>query len=349
MLYALRAFDKDESIAEALRTWHGRATQALEGIEEYLREHRYDDRYAVPYIQDAEGAFRSGYEHGPAFRASFGDPLSSKLVKLLRDDDPESSIPFAEYEERIQTAEEVFADWRPTLLEVIEDRESDDPGCLEALWPLVEAYATWGPIGDGDLLDDYRDLLNAEPWKRCECPICVENGIEVAIFRGNNRNRRRGFHNTRRFYDQFERDLPKILVVTRPSTSVMGRETVEDYLREDRASFWSQVHDLPVAEVGAMTANGLHEWWGSRPETVSFDPDGLADALQIAGERYQDVLVDGRHFDLPDSVGKRLEEVGCTLHAHDDPAGLRKGVLDRLGYEDEFLPRYLMQSGLTEY
>jgi hypothetical protein len=349
MLYALRAFDTNESIAEALRTWHSRATRALDGTDEYLREHRYDDRYDVPYIQDAEGAFRSGYDHGRAFRASFGDPLSSKLVKLLRDDDRESSIPFAEYEDLIQTAEEVFADWRPTLLGVIEDRESDDPGSLEALWPLVEAYATWGPIDDGDLLEDYRDLLNAEPWKRCDCPICTESGIEVAIFRGNNRNRRRGFHNTRRFYDQFERDLPKILVVTCPSTSVMGRGTVEDHLREDRAIFWGEVHDLPVAEIGVITAKGLHEWWESRPKAISFDPDGLANALQTAGERYQEVFVDGRHFDLPDSVDQGLEEVGCTLYTHDDPVELRKEVLDRLGYEQEFLPPYLMQSGLGEY
>ena len=33
------------------------------------------------------------------------------------------------------------------------------------------------------------------PWKTCECPICKQVGVEVIIFRGNNRNRRRGFHN----------------------------------------------------------------------------------------------------------------------------------------------------------
>ena len=41
----------------------------------------------------------------------------------------------------------------------------------------------------------YRDLLRARPWDKCPCPICKELGVEVAIFRGNNRNRRRGFHN----------------------------------------------------------------------------------------------------------------------------------------------------------
>lgn len=50
--------------------------------------------------------------------------------------------------------------------------------------------------GKPEYLDYYRTLLKDQPWKSCPCPICKEIGIEVAIFRGNNRNRRRGFHNT---------------------------------------------------------------------------------------------------------------------------------------------------------
>ena len=49
----------------------------------------------------------------------------------------------------------------------------------------------------------YRRVLQDQPWKSCDCPICKSIGIEVIIFRGNNRNRRRGFHNTYVFYQQF--------------------------------------------------------------------------------------------------------------------------------------------------
>lgn len=49
----------------------------------------------------------------------------------------------------------------------------------------------------------YREVLEAQPWKACDCPICQEIGIEVIIFRNNNRNRRRGFHNTSVFYKRF--------------------------------------------------------------------------------------------------------------------------------------------------
>jgi hypothetical protein len=37
--------------------------------------------------------------------------------------------------------------------------------------------------------------LEDRPWKACNCSICRNAGIEVIIFRGSNRNKRRGFHN----------------------------------------------------------------------------------------------------------------------------------------------------------
>lgn len=51
----------------------------------------------------------------------------------------------------------------------------------------------------------YRRTLTDKPWQKCDCPICEAAGIEVIIFRGNNRNRRRGFHNVKVFYEQFRR------------------------------------------------------------------------------------------------------------------------------------------------
>jgi len=53
----------------------------------------------------------------------------------------------------------------------------------------------------------FRETLEARPWKTCPCEICRKDGIEVVIFRGNNRNRRRGFHNTYVFYQLFQRVL----------------------------------------------------------------------------------------------------------------------------------------------
>jgi hypothetical protein len=44
-------------------------------------------------------------------------------------------------------------------------------------------------------LPEYERTLAAAPWTVCGCSLCRELGIEIAIFRGTERNKRRGFHN----------------------------------------------------------------------------------------------------------------------------------------------------------
>lgn len=53
--------------------------------------------------------------------------------------------------------------------------------------------------------DHYRKVLIDRPWEKCNCKICKTVGIEVIIFRGNNRNRRRGFHNTHVYFVQIKK------------------------------------------------------------------------------------------------------------------------------------------------
>jgi hypothetical protein len=49
----------------------------------------------------------------------------------------------------------------------------------------------------------YLPTLQDRPWEACGCAICDAVGVEVVMMRGNNRNRRRAFHNTHVFYQQF--------------------------------------------------------------------------------------------------------------------------------------------------
>ena len=42
----------------------------------------------------------------------------------------------------------------------------------------------------------YKRTLEDRPWEKCNCKVCKEIGIDVLIFRGSNRNKRRGFHNS---------------------------------------------------------------------------------------------------------------------------------------------------------
>lgn len=103
----------------------------------------------------------------------------------------------------------------------LDDLRKLEAQCLEGL----RQYGTGGGRPDPDLvqaLTDYDTLVAGErkrtkerilrtledrPWETCGCAICKRWGVEVAIFRGNNRNRRRGFHNTHVFYKLIERKL----------------------------------------------------------------------------------------------------------------------------------------------
>lgn len=58
-----------------------------------------------------------------------------------------------------------------------------------------------------DRSDAYREVLDAAPWKDCSCEVCTDAGIQVMIFRGTERNKRRGFHNLHVFAKRLEREL----------------------------------------------------------------------------------------------------------------------------------------------
>jgi hypothetical protein len=53
----------------------------------------------------------------------------------------------------------------------------------------------------------YRETLEAQPWKECPCDVCKRLGHHVILFRGAERNRRRGLHNVWTFYRRLQRDL----------------------------------------------------------------------------------------------------------------------------------------------
>lgn len=52
----------------------------------------------------------------------------------------------------------------------------------------------------------YERTLRERPWEKCDCPICTSAGIDVLIFRGSNRNKRRGAHNTLQLYNSLLRN-----------------------------------------------------------------------------------------------------------------------------------------------
>jgi len=65
--------------------------------------------------------------------------------------------------------------------------------------------------GATDRSEVYRRVLADRPWSKCPCEICRRLGIQVIIFRGAERNRRRGFHNIYVFNRQLQGHLERTL------------------------------------------------------------------------------------------------------------------------------------------
>jgi hypothetical protein len=82
---------------------------------------------------------------------------------------------------------------------------------------VLDALASYGEIvkPDRDYTEQHRELLETAPWKGCDCGICEEIGIHICIFRGTERNKRRGFHNL----SVFSRRLSQSLA---PQSAVVG-------------------------------------------------------------------------------------------------------------------------------
>jgi hypothetical protein len=70
-----------------------------------------------------------------------------------------------------------------------------DAGTLTAALKALRAYERIFDTKERDRTEVYRAMLEVRPWQKCPCAVCRRWGVEVAIFRGTERNKRRGFHN----------------------------------------------------------------------------------------------------------------------------------------------------------
>ncbi len=88
-------------------------------------------------------------------------------------------------------------------------RSYDEGGAgVEAVLDAILEYAEL--LGTSkDLSTEYRRTLEAKPWQQCPCTVCRKIGVEVIVFRGADRNRRRGFHNLAVFSERLRRELER--------------------------------------------------------------------------------------------------------------------------------------------
>lgn len=128
------------------------------------------------------------------------------VKKVLQDNDQLSSEMLLQLEQNALNS-----------LRAYDKEEIDLEEVLETVLKYDQLYGD-----DRNHREAYRTTLSDKPWQMCDCPICNQIGVDVIIFRGNNRNRRRGFHNVKVFYELFKKayehtdtslDMPKQLIL----------------------------------------------------------------------------------------------------------------------------------------
>lgn len=105
---------------------------------------------------------------------------------------------------------------------------------VEQTLDVIEEYDRLITTNRIDIRPFIRRTLEAQPWKYCPCDICRRDGIDVIIFRGNNRNRRRGFHNTYVFYRMLQR-----------------------ILAGEKVSLEAEIEESPLPNLPLFTASGV--------------------------------------------------------------------------------------------
>lgn len=80
-----------------------------------------------------------------------------------------------------------------------------DEGSIMSVLSALRAYDELQ--GRKDMGERYRETLEDQPWKRCRCGVCKSAGVEVILFRGTERNKRRGFHNLFAFNQRLQGHL----------------------------------------------------------------------------------------------------------------------------------------------
>ena len=115
-----------------------------------------------------------------------------------------------------------------TCLALLDDFARGRARLESVLDALLEYERLYDPRGRGHEAA-YRETLEAQPWELCPCDICKAIGHHVILFRGAERNRRRGFHNVWTFYRRLQRALPKTAPaqarLDRVATSATGTDS----------------------------------------------------------------------------------------------------------------------------
>ena len=136
--------------------------------------------------------YKSPYYKGySALRLPFMDRSGSKYVKELK-----KSGKFSDTE---------LTEWENHLHKLLIDYDTDSGISIDEILSEYSNFDNLLGIQSTSYSKHYAQTLIDKPWKNCSCKVCTDLGVEIIIFRGNERNKRRGFHNIFTFYKLLQR------------------------------------------------------------------------------------------------------------------------------------------------
>jgi hypothetical protein len=148
---------------------------------------------------DSTSPFRQSFKDETDNYYVIGRPPYTALRVPQVDGNPKLRIRIRAGQVRQETALKLERDCL-TALRRYEIGELKVPTVLRAL----RVYEQFCDDSRKDRSEAYREMLEDRPWQSCQCGICERIGIEIALFRGSERNKRRGFHNLYIFNQQLK-------------------------------------------------------------------------------------------------------------------------------------------------
>ena len=112
--------------------------------------------------------------------------------------------------EKMNADIELLAQHERVVLKLLSQYDNEQVGVGEVLDAVLAYDRNLARSSETkSMREKYKRTLTDRPWRKCKCTFCGELGIHMLIFRGANRNKRRGAHNTLMLYGDLTKDAQK--------------------------------------------------------------------------------------------------------------------------------------------
>ena len=169
----------------------------LFGVTRWQQISRFDEHGVTSF--DSTSPFRRAFKD-ETNNYYFGDTT----YVALRIPQSDGNTTFARRVRSGQVPQNVARELERATLQAVRAFSREEASVEEALSALCKYQALHEPETLDVRREQYRRTLEAAPWRQCDCSVCRKAGIDVILFRGSERNKRRGFHNLHVFAQLLE-------------------------------------------------------------------------------------------------------------------------------------------------